>query len=103
MSLEQRGLRGAGAGPGPGPTKPFVTTERTPRAAIIWALGGLEIRGTVHVPPGLRTMDLLNREAEAFIAVTNATLVLNGGMNRTGFIAVNKAQIVALREMESEE
>ena len=95
MSLEHRGIRAPQG-------RPFEMTERTPRRAIIWTVGGIEIRGTVHVPPGMRTMDLLNREAEAFIAVTSATLSIADTQDRANFIAVNKAHIVAMREMEEE-
>jgi hypothetical protein len=48
-------------------------------------------------------MDLLNRETEAFLPVTGATLAHGGQVEQTPFIAVNKTHIVTLRELGTSE
>ncbi len=91
MSLQQRTLRSAlGRQPNQLP--------RDTRVAIIRLLDGIDVRGTIHVPPGIRILDLLNREVERFIAVTNATISAVGQETTTPFIALNKAHIISLYE-----
>jgi hypothetical protein len=63
-------------------------------------IDGMEIRGTVYLPPRMRVIDLLNREAEDFIAITNAELVMDGRTEQVSFIAVNKSHIATLRDPE---
>jgi hypothetical protein len=91
MSLEQRGL------PGPG-QRPLERVVRYTANADIRMIDGMEIRGTVYLPPRMRVIDLLNREAEDFIAVTNAELAMEGRTEFVNFIAVNKSHIATLRE-----
>jgi hypothetical protein len=93
MSLEHRGL------PAPG-QRPLEKVARYTANADIRMIDGMEIRGTVYLPPRMRVIDLLNREAEDFIAITNAELVMDGGRRTefVNFIAVNKTHIATLRE-----
>lgn len=95
MSLEHRGI----AGPG---QRPLEKVVRYTANADIRMIDGMEIRGTVYLPPRMRVIDLLNREAEDFIAITNAELIFTEG-GRTefvSFIAVNKTHIATLRDPE---
>jgi hypothetical protein len=60
---------------------------------------GTEVRGVLHRTQGTRTLDYLNRQAEAFVAMTDAMLF--GAGERTehvSFIAINKAHIVRVIE-----
>lgn len=90
MSLEQRGIR-----PGPPPPEHI---GRVVRRAIIRTVDGMEIRGVVQIPAGLRIMDLLNRETDRYIAVTEATVSVSGRTDAAPFLAVNKAHVITLRE-----
>lgn len=83
MSLEQR---------------PFASAR-----VSMHMVGGIEVHGTLHLPPGLRTMDLLNRETEAFLAITGATVSRGELVERVPFIALNKAHILSLREIPETE
>jgi hypothetical protein len=91
MSLEHRGV------PGPG-QRAMEKVARSTANADIRMTDGMEIRGTVYLPPRMRVIDLLNREAEDFIAVTNAELVMEGRTEFVVFIAVNKSHIATLRD-----
>ncbi len=93
MSLSNRGL------PAPG-QRPLEKVARYTANADIRMTDGMEIRGTVYLPPRMRVIDLLNREAEDFIAVTDAELVMEGRTEHVKFIAVNKAHIATLRDPE---
>ena len=96
MSLEHRRILP------PRPAQP----DKLPRAearVTIRIVGGSEIRGTIHLPPGLRIIDLLNRETELFLAVTGAVLTEGGRTEPQAFLAVNRAQIVTLRELVDSE
>ena len=94
MSLQQRGL---------GPYKPLDRTERETKQAHIWTSIGAEVRGTVYLVRGTRTIDLMERDTEAFIAVTAATVSYRGDIEDVGFIAVNKEHVVMITEMPIEE
>ncbi|HEY3060087.1 MAG TPA: hypothetical protein VGL99_14085 [Chloroflexota bacterium] len=60
---------------------------------------GSMVRGQLHRAPGTRTLDYLNRQAESFVAMTDALVTEpNGSVNRVSFVAVNKAHIVRLIE-----
>jgi hypothetical protein len=61
-------------------------------------LDGTEIRGMLHRAPGTRTLDYLNRQAEAFVAMTDATLTRTERTEHVSFIAINKAHIVRVIE-----
>lgn len=91
MSLEHRGV------PGPG-QRPLEKVVRYTANADIRMIDGMEIRGTVYLPPRMRVIDLLNREAEDFIAVTDADIVMDGRVEHVNFIAVNKTHIATLRD-----
>jgi hypothetical protein len=91
MSLQNRGL----AGPG---QRPLEKVVRYTANADIRMIDGMEIRGTVYLPPRMRVIDLLNREAEDFIAITDAELVMDNRTEHVSFIAVNKSHIATLRD-----
>jgi hypothetical protein len=59
---------------------------------------GTEIRGVLHRTQGTRTLDYLNRQAEAFVAMTNAMLFHGDDVEQVSFIAINKAHIVRVIE-----
>jgi hypothetical protein len=58
----------------------------------------MEVRGQAHLPRGTRPIDFLNREADSFIAVTNAVITVGGKTERADFVALNKRHVVSLRE-----
>jgi len=59
---------------------------------------GTEIRGVLHRAHGSRTLDYLNRQAEGFVAMTDAALVRDGCTELVAFVAINKAHILRLIE-----
>jgi len=59
---------------------------------------GTEIRGMLHRAPGTRTLDYLNRQAEAFVAMTDATLTRDDNSEYVAFIALNKVHILRVIE-----
>ena len=60
---------------------------------------GSQIRGVLHRPPGTRTLDFLNRQADTFVAVTDASITSSDGRDsQAPFVAVNKSQIVRVIE-----
>jgi len=62
---------------------------------------GTEIRGKLHRAHGTRTLDYLNRQPEAFVAMTDAALLHpSGSEEQVSFIAINKAHIVRVIEAE---
>jgi hypothetical protein len=77
--------------------------QRELKRAIVRTSDGVEIRGLIHIAPGTRTLDFMNRAGESFIAVTSATLSVNGRVEQADFLAVNKAHITVLRELGSAE
>jgi ribonucleotide monophosphatase NagD (HAD superfamily) len=88
MSLTERGL---------GPRRMDVV-ERHATELVLRMLDGMEVRGQAHLPRGTRPIDFLNREAEPFIAVTNAVINVGGKTERADFVALNKHHVVSLRE-----
>jgi hypothetical protein len=78
-----------------------VGVEERPRdlqhVAIVM-IDGTEIRGVLHRAPGTRTLDYLNRQAESFVAMTDATLSRAERSEHLSFIAINKAHIVRVIE-----
>ena len=60
---------------------------------------GMEITGKVYLTVGTRTLDLLNRGTETFIAMTDCSISMGGQLESAPFIAVNKAHIATLREV----
>lgn len=97
MSLEHRGLRSTLAG------GRLDQAQRDLKRAIVRTSDGVEIRGMIHIPPGTRLLDFVNRPAESFIAITSATITVNGRVEQAEFLAVNKAHITVLREVGSAE
>jgi hypothetical protein len=61
-------------------------------------LDGTEVSGVLHRAPGTRTLDYLNRQAEAFVAMTDATVTRADRTDLISFIAVNKAHILRVVE-----
>jgi ribonucleotide monophosphatase NagD (HAD superfamily) len=88
VSLAARGL---------GARRPEVA-DRTATELVLRMLDGSEIRGHVHLPPTARAIDFLNREAEPFIAITNAVITVGSKSERTDFVTLNKNHVVSLRE-----
>ncbi|HEY7065329.1 MAG TPA: hypothetical protein VII06_27880 [Chloroflexota bacterium] len=99
MSLEHRSLRQSLSAAGRG----LDQAQRDLKHAIVRTSDGVEIRGMIHIPPGTRTLDFMNRPSESFIAVTQATLVVSGRVEQAEFLAVNKAHITVLRELSNAE
>ena len=64
---------------------------------------GTEIRGVLHRTQGTRTLDYLNHQAEAFVAMTDAMLYSGERTENVAFIAINKAHIVRLIEAAEED
>jgi hypothetical protein len=96
VSFEQRGYLQ------PGSSRAINQVTRDAKPSVLCMADGTEIRGTIYMVPGTRTLDMLNRQAEDFIAITNATIIVDGRAEATKFIAVNKGQIVSLREIPEE-
>jgi hypothetical protein len=59
---------------------------------------GTEVRGVLHRTHGTRTLDYLNRQAESFVAMTDAVLLHGDDTEHVTFIAINKAHIVRVIE-----
>ncbi len=59
---------------------------------------GTEIRGMLHRAHGSRTLDFLNRQSEAFVAMTEAMVFQGESSEHVAFIAVNKAHIARVVE-----
>ena len=77
-----------------------IPTERVrdlQEVALLLA-DGSEVRGVLHRTPGTRTLDYLNRQAESFLAMTDAELTQNGVSEFVSFIAINKAHIIRVVE-----
>jgi hypothetical protein len=64
---------------------------------------GTRIRGLLHRAPGTRTLDYLNRQAETFVAVTDATVANGETSEQVLFVAINKSHIVQVIEAEAED
>jgi hypothetical protein len=62
-------------------------------------IDGSQIRGVLHRTPGTRTLDYLNRQTDAFVAMTEAVIAtVDGRETRAPFVAINKLQIVRVIE-----
>jgi hypothetical protein len=61
-------------------------------------LDGTQITGVLHRAPGTRTLDYLNRQAEAFVAMTDATVTRAEHTEQISFIAINKIHILRVVE-----
>jgi hypothetical protein len=64
---------------------------------------GTRIRGMLHRAPGTRTLDFLNRQAEGFVAITDATLVHGETTEHVSFVAINKSHVVQIIEPRIED
>jgi hypothetical protein len=83
--------------------RPLEHSTRQCKSALLRLVDGMEIQGSIHLAQGVRPLDLLNRQVESFIAVTNATLSLAGRVKSVDFVAVNKAHVVVLYEEDCKE
>ena len=97
MSMEHRGGLRSSLG------RSCEQAQRDTKRAIVRTSDGVEIRGSIHIPPGTRTLDFMNRQTDSFIAVTGATILSGGRIEQTTFVAVNKAHITVLREVSEQE
>jgi hypothetical protein len=71
---------------------------RDRQEVALMLVDGTEIRGVLHRTHGTRTLDYLNRQAEAFVAMTDAMLFRGEDTEHVSFIAINKAHIVRVIE-----
>jgi hypothetical protein len=57
-----------------------------------------EIHGNIHVTPEQRVKDLLNNTSEQFLAVTDATITVQGSLEsrHIEFIALNKRYVMSV-------
>ena len=75
------------------------TPNRQACEVALILMDGAEIRGNLHRAPGTRTLDFLNHQAEAFVAMTDALLTApDGREEHVSFVAINKAHIVRVIE-----
>src|SRR5947207_15971307 len=92
-SLSERALGLSGRLPtGDGP--------RDLQQVTLLLVDGTRIRGVLHRAPGTRTLDYLNRQAEAFVAMTDAVLTSLDGDEGHSFIAINKLHIARVIEID---
>jgi hypothetical protein len=77
-----------------------IPTERSRdlQEVVLLLVDGSEVRGVLHRTPGTRTLDFLNRQSEAFLAMTDAELTHHGVSEFIFFIAINKAHVVRVTE-----
>jgi hypothetical protein len=83
---------------GPGERLANGERARDLQAVSLLLVDGTEIRGVLHRAAGTRTLDYLNRQAESFIAMTQAVVSCDGRTDSVVFIAINKSHIVRLIE-----
>jgi hypothetical protein len=79
-----------------------VDRPRDPQAVTLSLVDGARVHGVLHRAPGTRTLDYLNRQAETFVAMTDAVVTTNGESESVEFIAINKSHIVRLVEVVDE-
>lgn len=77
-----------------------VERPRELQEVALIMVDGTEIRGMLHRAHGSRTLDFLNRQSEAFVAMTNALVFKGESSEHVSFIAVNKAHIARVVEAE---
>jgi hypothetical protein len=70
---------------------------------LLIMVDGTEIRGMLHRAHGSRTLDFLNRQAEGFVAMTDALLTRGEQTEDVSFIALNKAHILRVIESADDE
>lgn len=71
----------------------IVERPRELQEVALIMVDGTEIRGMLHRAHGTRTLDFLNRQSEAFVAMTDAAVSNHGRTEHVSFIAVNKAHV----------
>ena len=79
-----------------------IPNERTRelQEVTLMMIDGTEVRGMLHRAHGSRTLDFLNKQSEAFVAMTNATLYRGEDAEEVAFIALNKMHILRVIEAE---
>ena len=82
-------------------------TERVRKAGVRVLISTVQgvVEGNVYLAPGQRVKDLLNSNAELFLAVTDATVEWQGRPEPAAaeFIALNKQHIVWVVPLEQAE
>ena len=73
---------------------------RTLQQVALSMVDGTEVRGMLHRAHGSRTLDFLNRQTEAFVALTEVTLYRGEETEMLPFIAINKAHVLRVIEAE---
>jgi hypothetical protein len=73
---------------------------RTLHEVRLVMVDGTEVRGMLHCAQGTRTLDFLNKQTEAFVAMTDATLYHGEDCEDVPFIALNKLHILRVIEAE---
>ena len=66
----------------------------------LWLIDGTQIEGVLHLAPGTRTLDFLNRQSEGFVAMTDAVLRQGERVEHIAFVAINKQHIIRLVEAD---
>ena len=79
------------------------TINRQAQEVTVILVDGTELRGSLHRAPGTRTLDFLNHQAEAFVAMTDATVTSPNGTEFVAFVAINKTHIMRVVEAADEE
>jgi hypothetical protein len=72
--------------------------QRELQEVALVMIDGTEVRGMLHRAHGSRTLDFLNRQTEAFVAMTDAVLYRGEETEEVSFIALNKAHILRVLE-----
>ena len=76
----------------------MVDRPRELQEVALIMIDGTEIRGMLHRAHGSRTLDFLNRQTEAFVAMTDALVFHGERTEHVSFIAVNKAHVIRVIE-----
>lgn len=75
-------------------------SSRQLQEVVLILVDGTEIHGILHRAHGTRTLDYLNRQAETFVAMTDADLFRGEASEHVPFVAINKAHIVRVIEAD---
>jgi len=75
---------------------------RTLQEVALMMVDGTEVHGMLHRAQGTRTLDFLNRQSEAFVALTGVTMYRGEETEMVPFIAINKAHILRVLEAEDD-
>ncbi len=88
----------------------MVKIEKEKHKVNIVCTDGSFVKGFVHIDPGLRLMDFLNNQEDAFVAVTNAEFsnvrevhsftMVNEFRKKKDLIFLNKASIKLIEEIK---